>query len=145
MILKGGKLKQGEKAAIKFAMSIQTVKKSLPPILSLLALLLLVSYIYHNSDRFVPLWNMSGSRLALMIVFALVTLIMNGLVNYVLYQAVDIPVTANESVGLAAVNTLANQLPFMGGIIAKGVYLKRRHGASYGRYVSATVAMFVFF
>lgn len=121
------------------------LKRYLPSLLSLLAVLIFLSYLANNADQFRVLLDLSLSRLLLMAAFAVATLVMNGLINLILYQAVGIPVSVNESIGLAAVNTLANQLPFMGGIIAKGVYLKRRHGASYGRYFSATIAIFVFF
>lgn len=123
----------------------QTIKKSLPYLLSLLAILIFLGYVFKNAERFRAIFDLSISQLLLMICLATATLVTNGLINLILYKAVGIPMTLNEAIGLAAINTLANQLPFTGGVIAKGVYLKRRHGMTYGRYLSATVAVFVFF
>jgi uncharacterized membrane protein YbhN (UPF0104 family) len=68
-----------------------------------------------------------------------------GLLNYFLYRGLGVLLTLNESIGLAAVNTLANQLPFAGGLIAKGVYLKQRYELAYTRFLSATLALYVCF
>jgi uncharacterized membrane protein YbhN (UPF0104 family) len=54
-------------------------------------------------------------------------------------------VSLSESLGLAAVNALANQLPFSGGLIAKSVYLKQKHRLAYTRFLSATLALYVCF
>jgi uncharacterized protein (TIRG00374 family) len=123
----------------------RSIKKSLPSLISILAVLVFFGYIAKNIEQFEAIFDLSLSRLLLMIIFAIATLVTNGLVNLILYRAVGIPTTINESIGLAAVSTLANQLPFTGGVIAKAVYLKRRYGTSYGRYLSATVTLFILF
>jgi len=66
-------------------------------------------------------------------------------INYTFYRGFGVFVTFNESIGLAAINTLANQLPFAGGLVAKGVYLKQRHKLAYTYFLSSTAALFVLF
>jgi uncharacterized membrane protein YbhN (UPF0104 family) len=69
----------------------------------------------------------------------------NGAINYFFYRALGAYLTLNESVGLAAVNTLTNQLPFAGGLFAKGIYLKKQHKRTYKYFLSATMALYVCF
>src|SRR5690606_6001294 len=68
----------------------------------------------------------------------------NGLINYFLFRSLKVQLGIGEAVALAMVNTLANQLPFAGGLAAKGMYLKQRHHLSYTGYLSATLALYVF-
>jgi uncharacterized membrane protein YbhN (UPF0104 family) len=75
----------------------------------------------------------------------LVFAVVNGSINYFFYRALGAFLGFSESIGLAAVNTLANQLPFAGGLVAKGVYLKRRHQLAYTEFLSATTALYVCF
>jgi len=44
---------------------------------------------------------------------------------------------------LAVLNTLSNQLPFSGGLIAKGIYLRKKHELAFSSYVGATIALYM--
>lgn len=121
------------------------LKTALPHIFSIVALLVFIGYLYLNADRYQQLLDLSAGSLLLLFGLALIIVFINGLINLFLYRGLGVPLTLNEGVGLAAVNTLANQLPFAGGLIAKGVYLKRRYELTYTRFLSATLALYVCF
>ncbi len=126
--------------------SCQTYLKAyLPYALSLGALLSFVIYIGKNFDRYRQLFDFSLGVFLSLFGLVLGLALINGLINYFLYRAMGAILTLNESVGLAAVNTLANQLPFAGGLIAKGVYLKKQHQLAYTHFLSATMALYVCF
>jgi uncharacterized membrane protein YbhN (UPF0104 family) len=117
----------------------------IPYVLSGIALLIFTVYLWQNFDRYQQLLDFSYAELLALIGLALAFALINGSVNYYFFKAFDVYLSFHESFGLAAVNTLANQLPFAGGIIAKGVYLKKRHGLAYTHFLSATMALFVCF
>ena len=120
-------------------------KSCIPYILSLTVLLAFFIYLCHSADRYRHLLDLSIGSLLSLLGLALTLPLTNGLINYLLYRGLGVLVTLNESIGLAAVNTLANQLPFAGGMVAKGVYLKQRYELAYTRFVSATLALYVCF
>lgn len=120
------------------------LKRIIPFGLSVIAIAVFVAYLIRNFDRYEQLLDLSVNSALLLVVLVFATIYVNGLVNYALYHglgATNMPV--GEAIGLATVNTLANQLPFAGGMVAKAVYMKRRYRISYSQFVSATVAVFV--
>jgi len=118
-------------------------KKQLPYIFSVVVLSVFAYYIVENAERYQQLFDFSlvnvFSLSGIMIVFICV----NGLVNFYFYRALNVFLSLNESIGLSAVNTLANQLPFAGGLLVKGVYLKQHHQLSFAHFLSATMALYV--
>ncbi len=118
-------------------------KSYLPYVLSVVILVLFARYIYRNVDRYRQILDLSPNSALWLIGLALAFNFTKGLINYLLYRGLGVPLTLNESIGLAAVNTLANLLPFAGGIVAKGIYLKQRHKLAYTRFLSATLALYV--
>jgi uncharacterized membrane protein YbhN (UPF0104 family) len=121
------------------------LKAYLPYVLSVGALLIFVTYLWRNLDRYQQLLNVSLATLLSLVGLVLVFALINGSINYFFYRALDVFLSFNESIGLAAINTLANQLPFAGGLVAKGVYLKQRHKLAYTHFLSATMALYVCF
>jgi hypothetical protein len=120
-------------------------KQRLPYIILLVALAIFAVYVGKNLDRYQQLLDLSLGRLSLLITLGLCTIVGLGLINYLFLRALATPVSVNEAVGLAAVTSLANQLPFAGGIVAKSVYLKRRHGLKYTDFFSGSVALSLLF
>ena len=108
-------------------------------------ILFFVGYIYVNADRYLRLFSFSVDLIVLLVGLIAAGIVLRGLINYFLYRVFMINLTIVESTGLAVINTLANLLPFTGGLIAKGVYLKKRHQLSYSLYLPATVALFTCF
>jgi uncharacterized membrane protein YbhN (UPF0104 family) len=117
----------------------------LPYILFVVAFLIFGTYLYQNVDRYRELLDFSFASFLVLVGLVLLLPLANGLINYLLYRSLGILLPFNESFGLAAVNTLANQLPFAGGLVAKGVYLKQRYDLSYTCFLSATAALYACF
>ncbi len=124
---------------------LKSFQRHIPLTLSLIAAGLFVVYIYENVGRLIQLLDISFTLLMGIFLMVVIFLLINGLINHQFYRSIGIFMTVNEAVGLAAVNTLANQLPFAGGLVAKGAYLKRKHRLDYTRYLSATMALYVCF
>lgn len=120
------------------------LKRLIPYIISFILLLAFGVYLWANYDKYYALFDFDAQVLLLLTGLTIFSTIINGFINYFLYRELGASaIGVTESIGLAAVNTLANQLPFAGGMIAKGLYLKKRHEVGYARFFSATVATFV--
>lgn len=121
------------------------LKSIIPYGLTLIAVGLFGGYLYQNADRYQQLLNLSADSLLAMVGLSILLISINGLLNYFQYRELDVPLTINEGIGLASVNTLANQLPFAGGLVAKAVYLRQRYVLAYTRFLGATLALYVCF
>lgn len=121
------------------------LKSIIPYGLTLIAVGLFGGYLYQNADRYQQLLNLSADSLLAMVGLSILLIFINGLLNYFQYRELDVPLTINEGIGLASVNTLANQLPFAGGLVAKAVYLRQRYVLAYARFLGATLALYVCF
>jgi uncharacterized membrane protein YbhN (UPF0104 family) len=119
------------------------IKRYVPILLLMFLLALFVVYVWRNADTFGELLNVSESLLVLAPSLVLLNFFGSGLINLFVYRNLGAPVTVVEALSLSAVNTLANLLPFAGGMVAKGVYLKRKFQLGYTRFLSATMALFV--
>ena len=124
---------------------LRKLRDLLPFLLSLIIILGFAYYIFQNAEQYQTLLDFSVGPLILLALLSILGRICYGIINYIVYRVIDTPVTFNESLGLAAVNSLANHLPFSGGIIAKGAYLKRRYQLTYTRFLSVTLALYLFF
>ncbi|MFW6116705.1 MAG: hypothetical protein ACOC6F_03165, partial [bacterium] len=124
---------------------VSKLKTYLPYVLSAGALLILVTYLWRNINRYQKLLRLSLDAVLSLIGLVLMFALINGAINYFFYRALGVFLGISESIGLAIVNTLANQLPFAGGLVAKGVYLKQRHQLAYTHFLSATMALYVCF
>lgn len=99
-------------------------------------------YLYANAPRYVPLLQISVGAVLAMVVLAFTVPVLNGLINVVLFRSLGARLSNAEGFHLAAAATLANQLPIPGGLIARGVYLRQKHGVTYPGYLSAALALF---
>jgi len=121
------------------------LKTYIPYVFSIAALAIFATYLYRNAERYHELLAFSSQSLLFLVGLALMFSPVNGIINLLFYKALGVHLTLNEGVGLAAVNTLANQLPLAGGLVAKGVYLKQKHELTYIHFLSATMALYVCF
>ncbi|MBN1665476.1 MAG: flippase-like domain-containing protein [Anaerolineales bacterium] len=117
----------------------------LPAAITLGVLAIFAGYLAANLERYRAIFNLSGATLAAMVGLILAFIASNGLINTWLYRSLAAPVGYREGLGLGLVNTLANQLPFAGGLLVKSVYLKRRYRLAYRDFLSATLALYVCF
>jgi uncharacterized membrane protein YbhN (UPF0104 family) len=135
---------QERKPAEKKAGWRDKLKTIWPSLFSVVVLLIFVVYLYLNADQFKSLLDLSILSILMVIGLVLISIGLKGLVNYLLYREMGASsIRVGEGVGLAVINTVSNQLPFAGGLIAKGVYLKKRYQVAYTQYVSATLAVYV--
>jgi uncharacterized protein (TIRG00374 family) len=118
------------------------IKKLLPYLIIVLVLIFYVLYIQQNLERFHRLFNFSLKSIGLLLILILLSITSRGTINYLLYHKLGIPISYFRSFGLAIINTLGNMLPFSGGLLAKGVYLKEKHKLAYTTFLSATVSLF---
>lgn len=102
-------------------------------------------YIWNNRDQYQELLDLSPLIILALSALTLGTSISNGIINRLLFRAFDIYLGLVEAIDLALASTLANQLPISGGLMARGLYLKKRYGLSYTYYASATLALYILF
>jgi uncharacterized membrane protein YbhN (UPF0104 family) len=121
------------------------LKLVLPTVFSVLVLCGFAVYLYLNADRFGELLDLSLAALLSLCSLVLAAIFLKGVINTLLYRELGTTVGLNEGIGLAIMNTVSNHLPLSGGLIAKALYLKRRHQLAYTSYVSATVALYICF
>jgi uncharacterized membrane protein YbhN (UPF0104 family) len=103
----------------------------------------LVYYLYANADKYFELLKISVINVVALFLLALTFPFLNGLINVYLFRSLGAQMSIREGFFLAGSSSLANQLPLPGGIVARGIYLKHRHGISYAAYISAVLAVFV--
>ena len=121
---------------------------SLRKFISVLFLVFIAIFFYYIISKLPNLnilFNFSWSLIYLIGVLFFIILLLRGFINYYFFVSFNIYLSLNESIGLAAVNTLANQLPFIGGLIAKGLYLKRIHQLNYLSFLSSNIPLYVLF
>jgi uncharacterized membrane protein YbhN (UPF0104 family) len=113
--------------------------------LTLVVVVGLAFYIGQHLDRYQRLLRLSYGSLLSLLALVVISVVINGLLNVTLYGGVAVPLTYSEGIGLGVVNSLANQLPLAGGLVAKGYYLKQRHSLPYTDFLGATGALYVCF
>ena len=120
-------------------------KVYIPIAITLITLVFYGVFIFRNEDLVQELLNLSLNYILLLIVFRFLTLLFNSITDYIFYRGLNLPIGFLECMGLKAINALANQLPFAGGLVASGFYLKQKFSLAYTRFLSATAAVYVSF
>lgn len=120
-------------------------QKYLPFFLIITVLLLLAYYIYNNISRLHYLFNFSTSSFILIISLSIIFILCRGFTNCIIYRLFSVRLSIIGGTGVAIINTLGNLLPFSGGLLAKGIYLKKRYNLAFGHYFPATVTLMVAF
>lgn len=122
-----------------------TKTKIIPLIFSGGLFLVFILFIIKNIDEYGRLFSFSLGNLLLLILVTAAVIFLNGLINYILLHGLRIEIDLLSSIGLAVINTAANLLPFAGGFVAKGLYLKKKYDLEYTRYTSSTGALYIVF
>ncbi len=104
-----------------------------------------IFYISSNSDQLYNLIDISALGVFLLVLLAISGIVIRGIINRLFYNDLGSLLSLTESTGLAAVNTLGNLLPLSAGLLAKGAYLREKHGIPVRKYFSATIALFIAF
>lgn len=124
---------------------IKKVITFIPYLLSISVLIIFAFHIIKEADRYRVLLDFTVGEIISLFGLALCFPVLNGLSNLFLYRILGVNINLSESVGLAAVNTLANQLPLSGGIVAKAIYLKKRYQLQYSYFFSVTLSLYIIF
>ncbi len=99
-------------------------------------------YLYMNSDKYLSLLRLSPWSVILLLLLAFTSPFLNGAINTFVFRSLGADLSHKEGFLLAAVSTLANQLPVSGGAVTKGFYLKHKYDISYAKYLSSMFALF---
>jgi uncharacterized membrane protein YbhN (UPF0104 family) len=116
------------------------MKKVFLTIVWLIILAGLVYYLVSHSDELGKIIDLSAANISLLAVLFLATQMLNGAEIMTLMKAGDIRLKFWECFRLANISTAANYLPLKGGMMARAVYLKKRHDLSYMDFADLTVA-----
>lgn len=103
-------------------------------------------YLYVNADEYFQLIHISPLAVLFLLILSIIFPTINGQINALLFRGVGVQqFPYRDSFHLAAVSSLANQLPISGGIASKAFYLKYKYNLSYTKFASATLALFICF
>ena len=109
----------------------------------LIALTVGIGYIAWHIDEFKRLLHISLVTFVIITILNLLSGILNGYQIKLFMRIFGISMSFLEWYPLAIMTTLANYLPFQGGLITKGVYLKNLYNFPYSSYVAVSVARYV--
>ncbi len=119
-------------------------KKALAQYLFLIITIVFVIYLFRgNSDKLKKLLEISIPNLLLISLLAIITFVGNGIKNVLLLIPFKVRLKFTEWFGLSVINSFWNYLPFQGGLVAKGLYLKRQHNFAYTEYASTVSASYL--
>ncbi len=123
-------------------MKTKRVRSILLFFISLGIIVAFIYYLYRNSDQYLELLQLSLVSVSFLVLLTLAIPILNGLINTYMFRSLGADFSYREGFLLAAVSTLANQLPISGGIVTRAMYLKYKHNLSYTKYFSSMLALF---
>ncbi|MFA5052138.1 MAG: lysylphosphatidylglycerol synthase transmembrane domain-containing protein [Patescibacteria group bacterium] len=97
----------------------------------------------HNADKLKKLLDISVGNFLVISGLVILTFAGNGIKNVLLLLPFNVRLRTAEWFGLSVVNSFWNYLPFQGGLVAKGLYLKRQHSFPYTEYVSTVSSSYL--
>ena len=113
----------------------------------LIALLLLIGfgvYVGFHQDEFAPLLSVSVNHLGVLLVLTLFATGVLGLSTKYLVAVFGINLKFKEWFGLTVITTMSNYfVPLRGGSSVKAVYLKKKYGLSYAKFLSTIMGIFI--
>ena len=105
----------------------------------------LIYYIVANAERFADLFQISYQAVVSIWILSLLSPVIRGVMNTLQFRVLGVNISHQDGFHLAAATTLANQLPISGGILTKGLYLKKKYNLAFTRFASSTIATFICF
>ncbi|MFA6553093.1 MAG: lysylphosphatidylglycerol synthase transmembrane domain-containing protein [Patescibacteria group bacterium] len=103
-----------------------------------------IGYLFSdNLGKLKVLLEISIPNFVVLSILALATFVANGIKNVLLLRPFKVRLRFTEWFGLSVVNSFWNYLPFQGGLVAKGMYLKRQHQFAYTEYASTVSASYL--
>jgi len=120
-------------------------KDLIPIFILIIAFSIFGYFIYSNRQMIIQVQSISPWTIFQLSILVLFSTFQNGLINFILYQAMHVQINLISSFGLATINSMANQLPLSGGLVAKGYYLYKKYKLPVSQYISATGALYICF
>jgi uncharacterized membrane protein YbhN (UPF0104 family) len=106
--------------------------------------LFIIPYFLLDSDELVSaLLAVRVESIVLLSPLVLLSLFFNGVKIFLLQSLFQKKIPLGESVALASANALWNYLPFTGGLVVRGAYLKRKHDFPWSRFLATIVASYL--
>ena len=101
-------------------------------------------YIWIRRERILPLLSVSPIYLAIVIILGCIFTAASGLITKYLVAVFGIRLPIKEWFGLAILTTMTNCLiPLQSGSSIRAIYLKRKYGLPYSKFVSTMMGIYV--
>ncbi len=105
--------------------------------------ILTVTYYFIDQNQLLSsILSIKPGEFFLLVLFVFLSLVLNGLKILWLQKVFGLNLSLNESVSLASVNAMWNYLPFTGGLVVRGAYLKKRHRFPWAKFIAVVVASY---
>lgn len=124
------------------------MNKRVRSIISIFILLMIIyfaySYISENVEEFKSITIKYPFYFILLLIFTLISYYLNGISTKILLKPLDVSLNNNEAFGTSILTGFYNMItPFRGGIAARALYLKKKHGFSYTNFLASLAASVV--
>lgn len=116
--------------------------------LALLALVIggMALYVAHHQATWRAVGRVSLRNVALLVALWAAMYVGTSLTQYAVFRALAVALHPVECLALPVAQTLSNYLlPFRGGAAVAAVYLKKRHGLTYARFVACFLTIYAVF
>ena len=114
--------------------------------LSILILLIFFAYRYvsQNIDDFDSITIKNPFFIFILFILSFISYYLNGVSTKILLAPLNVKLNNNEAFGTSVLTGFYNMItPFRGGIAARAVYLKKKHGFSYTNFLASLAALVV--
>ncbi|MDD5039547.1 MAG: lysylphosphatidylglycerol synthase transmembrane domain-containing protein [Patescibacteria group bacterium] len=118
-------------------------KKVISYVILIISCIFVWFFVQREQFDFGSILNIGWFDAAAMSAISIAVFFANGIQNTVLLRPFNIRLKTSEWFGVSVVNSFWNYLPFQGGLVAKGLYLKRRYQFSYTEYLSMLTASYL--
>jgi len=115
----------------------------LPLLLLLVFAVIVILFIRKHSLEFEKIFHVSFFYILSISVFVLTSTCLNGFRLKILMDFFQVPLKFKEWFGLSVITTFGNYLPFQGGMLAKGAYLKCVHDFKYSSFLAMVAASYM--
>src|SRR3989344_4453538 len=116
--------------------------------LSILILLIFFAYRYvsQNIDDFDSITIKNPFFIFILFILSFISYYLNGVSTKILLAPLNVKLSNNEAFGTSVLTGFYNMItPFRGGIAARALYLKKKHGFSYTNFLASLAALVVIY
>lgn len=109
--------------------------------LTVAALIVLVVFLVRNHGYIADNWALSPDAFLAIAALTLVTLVLRGFANRILFSRLGIIASSGDWFQLITVSSFTNYLPLSAGMVAKAFFLNRVHLLPYGTFALGQLAL----